>query len=105
MRYSPYEMSDYGLQYQGGSVVALPLTPVQRGGRASIPELDDYRSLQYEVFDGYRAITSGFPQSLTVDTPSETTELLLSGRILSGHQSERTPKRLPRPRGLSWISV
>ena len=65
MRYSPYEMSDYGLQHQGGSVTPITAEVYNEAEWnlhwASIPELDGYLNLPYEDFDAFRSMTQEFP--------------------------------------------
>lgn len=65
MRYSPYCLSDYGLQHAGGSVVPISMLTYDEAAWnlywAALPELDLYLDLQYEDFTGFRALTATFP--------------------------------------------
>jgi hypothetical protein len=65
MRYSPYDMSDYGLQHAGGFVSPLNMPAYSEGAWnlywASIPELDRFLDVPYEDFDKFREECKNFP--------------------------------------------
>lgn len=67
MRYSPYEMEDYGLRHGAGTVAPAEIAPTDEAlwnlCWASIPEYDAYLDLRYEDFEGFRALARAFPYS------------------------------------------
>lgn len=74
MRFSPYAMTDYGLQHGSGVVLPFQLNTSDSSAEAearwnvywaSIPEIDAFLDIRWEDFDGFRALTKSFPYSRT----------------------------------------
>lgn len=75
MRYSPYEMKDYGLQHGGGVVYPFPNDFKSATAESeamwnltwlAIPEVDSYLDVPYEDFAAFNTLLQAFPYHLTV---------------------------------------
>lgn len=74
MRYSPYDMMDYGLQHRGGSVSPVSMLRYDEATWnlywASMPQLDAFLDLAYEDFEGFKALGQAFPFAAKVQADS-----------------------------------
>ena len=72
MRYSLYDMKDYGLQHRGGSVCPIHMSTYDEATWnlhwAAIPQLDGFLDLKFEDFEGFKALGKAFPFVKVVQT-------------------------------------
>lgn len=87
MRFSPYDMADYGLHHSAGILLPFEIAPEKEAEWnlfwATVPELDAFLDLQFDDFDGYHALIETFPFSRRQQAKS-ITRLTVAEELIDG---------------------